>query len=586
MISLGYSTYAQCLIFNEIMINPDSPFDGSGMPNTAEWVEIHNLCSTAIDASCFVITDGDFTLTLPTGTIIAPDDYFTIGSMNSTVPIDLNWGTCGCTTNAGQVGIFTNSGEQLVLIDEAGQFIDGVYWGNGQFPINISSGGVGCSMQSITFANATGFTNIPYTNQQACTVSIDCNGQWAETCGNAITPNANNNIGSPQILFEASSTNICAGDCIDLTFTGSGVNAWNWSLSGSNTGSSNDENPTSICYDTPGVYDITLEIDGPCGADSYTALGLIEVSPNSAPSIATSTPLILCLGETAEILSIDGSSLNWFHDGDFVGSGASWMATESGDYWATQGSSGCDAPSNTVTLNFTPTPTPNIISNQNTACEGEEITLTATSGMDAYQWSLDGVILSQVNGNTCVGSTSGIYTLESMLNGCAGSTAIELTFLPLPVGSLSPSGAVSMCEDEISPLLCTGSFESIQWLYNGTALTNANASSVTPDASGAYTAELNTAGCIATTEPVDVTILPLPAYTWTYANNESTCVDELPLQIMTTSEVQWYLNGQIIPGATNNVLIATSNGSYTCVIDPISACSTESPACEVLLNVP
>ncbi|MFN5294655.1 MAG: hypothetical protein ACK5BL_03930, partial [Flavobacteriales bacterium] len=68
---VGNGAFAQCLVINEIMINAAGDCDGSCAPESAEWIELYNTCATAVDASCFVLTDGDFAVTLPPGTFIA-----------------------------------------------------------------------------------------------------------------------------------------------------------------------------------------------------------------------------------------------------------------------------------------------------------------------------------------------------------------------------------------------------------------------------------------------------------------------------------------------------------------------------------
>src|SRR6218665_2713115 len=132
---------AQCIVINEIMINAAGSNDGANSPNTAEWVELYNNCSTPVDIGCYAFSDGDFTVVFPSGTILQPYSYYTIGSLNSGFVPDLNWATCGCTTQTGgsQVGIFTNSNEQLILQDNSGNLVDAIVWGSGQFPVNNST---------------------------------------------------------------------------------------------------------------------------------------------------------------------------------------------------------------------------------------------------------------------------------------------------------------------------------------------------------------------------------------------------------------------------------------------------------------
>ena len=119
------SSGAQCVVINEVMVNAPGACDGGCTPSTAEWVELYNTCNTPQDISCYVLTDGDFGVTFPPGTIIQPYSFFVIGSANSGVGINLDLGTCGCTSGpASQVGIFTNTAEQMAFTNENGVILD------------------------------------------------------------------------------------------------------------------------------------------------------------------------------------------------------------------------------------------------------------------------------------------------------------------------------------------------------------------------------------------------------------------------------------------------------------------------------
>ncbi|MEM9052640.1 MAG: PKD domain-containing protein, partial [Bacteroidota bacterium] len=66
--------------------------------------------------------------------------------------------------------------------------------------------------------------------------------------------------GPPQADFAASDTVICAGDCVDFQNQSLGFQQeYLWSFSGINIVST-EENPSVICYDTPGTYDVSLVI--------------------------------------------------------------------------------------------------------------------------------------------------------------------------------------------------------------------------------------------------------------------------------------------------------------------------------------
>ena len=95
---IAVSGWSQCIVINEIMVNGGGSSDGSNSPNTEEWVELYNTCTTPVNIGCMVISDGEFTVTIPSGTMLAANSFYTIGSSASGFGVDLNWSTCGCTT--------------------------------------------------------------------------------------------------------------------------------------------------------------------------------------------------------------------------------------------------------------------------------------------------------------------------------------------------------------------------------------------------------------------------------------------------------------------------------------------------------
>ncbi len=87
----------------------------------------------------------------------------------------------------------------------------------------------------------------------------------------------------PKAQFLAERRIVCAGETIELTdnsYNGE-VTTYNWTLPGTTTGSSSDQN-AQVVYMTPGVYDVTLEVSNSAGSDTYTMTDFITVIPGEA----------------------------------------------------------------------------------------------------------------------------------------------------------------------------------------------------------------------------------------------------------------------------------------------------------------
>lgn len=81
-----------------------------------------------------------------------------------------------------------------------------------------------------------------------------------------------------QINFAANDNQVCQKYCVD--FFDSSLNdptAWLWSFPGGAPASSADQNPTDICYNLPGVYDVTLTTTNANGTSTLTLSNYITV---------------------------------------------------------------------------------------------------------------------------------------------------------------------------------------------------------------------------------------------------------------------------------------------------------------------
>jgi len=92
----------------------------------------------------------------------------------------------------------------------------------------------------------------------------------------------------PQTAFTASETAVCEKFCV--SFHDSSTNnptAWQWIFPGASPASSTDQNPSPICYDEPGVYDVTLITTIATGTDTLTLPDYITVFETPAFPIIT-----------------------------------------------------------------------------------------------------------------------------------------------------------------------------------------------------------------------------------------------------------------------------------------------------------
>jgi len=560
-----------CIVINEIMINPSGPCDGSCSPNTEEWVELYNTCDTPVNIGCFVIGDGDFSVVIPAGTLLGANDFFVIGSSNSGPSIDLNWGSCNCTAGSG-IGIFTNNNEQLILVNSAGALTDAIYWGNGQFPATIStSGSVGCASTVLNFPSATAaFEQLPTGGGQGCSIARSCDGAsvWVQRCTNVTMDNSNGapvdpEITSPEVV-------ICPGDCVDFSGDANGpVTNWNWSFPGSISGGSSTQNPSGICYDSPGTYDITLTISNSCGDFSVTGSEWVIVETIDTPIITPSNSITLCVGESTTLQTTSAGQLQWFLNGSPIAgqTSSSLTVSASGNYTVSASSNSCEAmsPPTNITLQTVPSP---VMSTNGpiSACAGQVPEISVNAIYTSYQWVFNGTEILGAVSSAYIPLNSGNYQVIVTIGNCEFTSAvIAVTILPLPQPTITPNGPSVVCPGDVILLISSSPFLTYQWLLNGTPINGAQSSSYSATQAGVYSLVVSNGTCAATSVAHSITASASLPPAITVIPQSSFCAGESITLNATLGfpNYQWLLNGAPIVGAISAALTVSVPGNYS-----------------------
>ena len=253
----------------------------------------------------------------------------------------------------------------------------------------------------------------------------------------SITTQSNN---PPIASFLASATNICIGDCIDFTFNGSALNGaiYNWNFG--NGQSSNSMNPTSICYNNPGNYSITLTVNDANGNDVETINNYITV--NGSPSAGLDNSSSLCNNSSVNLSSLlvgATSGGTWsettpIQSGQFNSNSAQFDATNllPGNYtfsYAVSGVNSCPGDDATITVSVTTCPGPiaSIVPSSNSVCEGQLVIFNSNSvgnAINSYQWTFNGGTPSSATGPgpiAVVFNSVGIFSVELVVTDVTGT---------------------------------------------------------------------------------------------------------------------------------------------------------------------
>ena len=519
LIILSLSASAQCIVINEVMANAAGGCDGGCTPSTAEWVELYNTCNTPQDISCYILTDGDFGVTFPPGTIVEPYSFFVVGSSNSGVGINLDLGTCGCTSGpVSQVGIFTNSSEQLAFADPTGTILDGLIWGGGQFaqtPSFTTATLNGCAGVTVNLsASDPAFSSVSSQgNNDGEVIYLPCDGQnnWL-TGGTTPTAGTSN---ATYIPITAASTIVqpsCGtGGSIDVILSGGiGPFTYEW-LGTTNT------TPT-LGNLLPGDYTLAVVDQAQCSTPqlfSYT----ITPSPNDPVLTLTATSLSICLGQSSTLTASGSANYLWDADPTLsttVGDVVIVTPTATTTYVSNASINGCSQTSS-ITINVTDYPSSSISSNA-PLCEGSNLNLSAAIVTGAaYSWSGPN-LFSSLNQNPIITpvtpSAAGTYTCQVALGTCVSTYTIDVVVDAATPSLIDPAGP--FCISDASFNLNSPNEPGV---WTGIGITNSSTGDFLPSSAGvgssnisfdsdAYCTSTSTIN-ISVTSALDASITPI-----------------------------------------------------------------------------
>lgn len=232
---------------------------------------------------------------------------------------------------------------------------------------------------------------------------------------------------------------------------------------------------------------------------------------------------------------------------------------------ATDVNSGC---SNTASVAITalPLPTASITANGPTEfCQGGNVSLAASTASGyTYQWQKNSVNISSAINSTYSATTSGSYAVLVTKSGCSSvSSPITVTVSSSAVAYITTSGPIEFCRGD-SVKLTANSGTSYAWSNGYTTR-----SITVKDADNYYVTITNPGGCTgtATSSGVSVTVNPLPPVP-TITQSGNTYISSSP------TGNQWYINGNIINGATSQTLTSTLAGIYTVKVTNQYGCSS------------
>jgi len=151
---------------------------------------------------------------------------------------------------------------------------------------------------------------------------------------------------APVAALASSDSSFCGKQCIDFyDLSTNNPTSWQWLFPGADSTSSNVQNPTGICYNSYGSFDVTLIACNAAGCDTFIVPGLINEFAN--PPV----PVITFSADT--LISTSAYSYQWYLNSAPVPGATNqyFVFTQMGTYFViVTDSNGCASSSSSVVL--------------------------------------------------------------------------------------------------------------------------------------------------------------------------------------------------------------------------------------------
>ena len=349
---------------------------------------------------------------------------------------------------------------------------------------------------------------------------------------------------------------VCSGDVVTLTAAGADSYLW-----------STGETTSTITFTASS--DSTVSVIGQANGCSSSSVST-SVSVQAYPTLAVSGATQVCVGETVMLTASGADSYTW----SVANQGSlnhilEFTALEDTTITLTGATTyGCEVSQN-ITIQAIQHPTVTV-TNDNSACIGEAITLTA-NGANSYEWST-----GETTASIVVPSSAGLNSVWVLgqTSGCSSDTVISnLTWIANP--TVIVGGNTSVCEGELVTLSASGA-DSYLW---STGETTANISFVANnDTTVSVTGMTN--GCSSTISNISVSVQAHPVLA--LSGSGSYCAGETVTLSASGADSYLWSTG----ATTASITFVATEDTTISVVGTTNGCSSNSDATVTVLPNP
>lgn len=309
----------------------------------------------------------------------------------------------------------------------------------------------------------------------------------------------------------------------------------------------------------PGLYWVEVTLDICYSVDSI----LVEFSP--PPTLDIGPDTTLCQGETITLDATTPSATYLWQDNS---NDPIFTVSEQGAYWVEVTVNNCSS-LDSVFVDLEPLPAVDIGSDT-TLCEGESITLNATTLNATYLWQ------DNSTDPTFNVTEQGTYWVEITADYCSSSDTIFIDFSPLPTVELGSD--TSLCEGASISLDATTPNATYLWQNDS------NEPTFGVSEEGIYSVEVTVDNC-SSVDSVFVDFSPYP--TVDFGPDTTLCIGESFTLNATTPNATYLWQDN----STNPTFSVTESGVFWVEVavnncSSIAMTSIEFEDCEIVLEIP
>ncbi|RMG86379.1 MAG: choice-of-anchor B family protein [Bacteroidetes bacterium] len=302
-------------------------------------------------------------------------------------------------------------------------------------------------------------------------------------------------------------------------------------------------------------------------ADSIEFDPIVPVTTPDA-TITVGGDTHICEGESVTLAAPTGAeTYSWYLNGELIGQGTpKWDATDPGFYTVVVKNGHCSAESMPVQVLVKPFPDATISASDLQICAGDTATLSLNAPAENYAWYFaDSLIAEGIS--TIQVTAPGEYYATAQNGDClAESEPVTLGVTPVPDSEIHLGGKPDLCAGQSVWLSSAGDAAHYAWFRDGLSIAAGDFPEIEVTEAGMYYFEAQNGDCVATSDPVQITVTPVPDATLSADGDPFYCTGDQPAVTLTVAgpadEIQWFMNGDGLADAHDTTFAPDTAGTY------------------------